>query len=148
MPDQAVVITVARIQQPAPGKKQGAVFDTSDKRWGVWPDHLDDYQVGMTYRLTEIKSSKFDGKMYYTIVKSELMPNAPKQAIAPQASAPLLNKDEMIFVEGPFNRWAGGKDEFPSTDECVEVVNRLRETFRRTFGNKQQRDDMQDEIPY
>jgi len=43
-------ITVAKVEQPAPGRKQGTVHDTKGARWKVWADKLANYNVGSTYR--------------------------------------------------------------------------------------------------
>ena len=45
-------ITVANIELPAAGRKQGTITDSSGNRWKAWADKLADYRVGSTYTIT------------------------------------------------------------------------------------------------
>src|SRR5690348_15263993 len=83
----AVEITVKEIIQPKPGKKQGALIDTSNRRWQVWADKLYLYTVGGTYDILTTKTSSFNGQEYVTI--DDMMPVVRQGAsIHPTPNAP------------------------------------------------------------
>lgn len=63
-------ITVARIEFPKPGKKQAAIYDTNDQRWGIFPNDLGAFTQGASYRVWDWQTSMFNGREYRTI-KSE-----------------------------------------------------------------------------
>ena len=161
-----VVITVDNVEPVAEGKKQGKVFDTTGKRWGVWANQIDNFVPGQTYSLTKIKSSVFQGKTYYTI--EEFAPingtgmaagYVPTHHAAPPRAAAVSNKDQQIFVCGIMNNLAGNPAVnwlAMSIDDKIQAVQEARYIFDVTFGGKprrqtataQQADDMNDEIPF
>ena len=59
-------ITVAKVEKPAEGRKQGTVHDTKGGRWKVWADKLASYNVGSTYDVT-YKVNNFNGQTFNVI---------------------------------------------------------------------------------
>lgn len=162
-----VVITVDTVEPPAEGKKQGKVFDSTGKRWGVWADKIGQFVPGATYSLTKIKSNVYQGKTYYTVEEfapingrgytPQAAPSRQGQVGAPAQG--YGNKDQQIFVCGIMNNMAGNPNvNFlgMSILDKVQLVEELRYVFDVTFGGKprrqanppQEAEDMNDSIPF
>lgn len=72
-------ITVAKIDQPAPGRKQGTIHDTNGGRWKAWGDKLQNYQIGSTYTIT-YKTNSFNGTQFNVIENAVLaLQGSPQQ---------------------------------------------------------------------
>lgn len=163
-----VVITVADINQPAPGKKQGKVIDTTGKTWQVWADKLYLYAPGQSYNIT-YKTTNFNGKDYYTIDQSAPAGSAaiappPRGTTPTQRAAAVVPpiptvsdyqeaeriKRRDIFVQGILNNSAQNQD-FVSmqTEELIGFTEKLMIVWFNTLGKKPQTaSDMNDEIPF
>lgn len=153
------IITVARIQPPAPGKKQAAIYDQSDQRWGVFPDDLNGFVVGGTYRIWDWQSNMFNGRQYKTIKSGNyeyqgmggVLPpqsNANTSAAprsggpAPRPSAPSGGFDDVtrrrdIFVCGALNNTMANPNVNPldlQGKDLVALVWKLRKTFDYALG--------------
>lgn len=162
-----ITITVARVEYPEAGKKQGKVHDTTGKKWQVWADKLQNYQPGLSYVIKKIEPFEYKGQTYYTIMESALLPGgaAPPQAmgqmpppapIAQQHQArqqlPFFTpKDEMIFVCGIINNMMSNPNMNPSTlqqTDLIQLVILARTAWRNTFGKSQSDEAMDDRIPF
>lgn len=166
--NRVVVITVAEVHQPQPGKKQGKVIDQTGKVWYVWADKVNNYRPGSVWAIDKIKSSMFQGQMYNTIMDATPLDSAnpglaaaphgaptqsyapsPKPSAVPQPS--MTQKDEMIFVCGVVNNLAGNQNNDPTAitaQTLIQWVNHARQAWRNTFGKVQADEDMDDQIPF
>lgn len=156
----AVTITIAGIQPPAPGKKQGKVHDTTGKSWNVWGDKLHNFAMGQSYSITydtnEFNGAQFDVIKSFTPASGgpaqqapqPAQPRAPIQQYNPQPTA----KDEMIFVCGALNNSLSNPNINPmmmTGPDIIGLVEKFRMTWRNTLGKTQSNSsDMNDEIPF
>lgn len=153
------IITVASIAWPQPGKKQGAVFDTNNQRWGVFPNDLGSFTQGATYKVWDWQVSMFNGKEYRTI-KSEnfqfmgggsaAAQQQPQQRLNGQTrSTPLhqqtgslssgldLERRRDIFVCGAFNNIMSNPGNAGLHDDgqaMTKLVWRLRKVWDYSLG--------------
>lgn len=168
----SVIITVADIKPPAPGKKQASVIDSTGKRWGIAANEMSNYQQFGTYEISRFKESFFQGKAYYTIeaavqtgggtnaVSSQpLRPTTPVSQSVPQGYSENQRRMD-IFVCGAFNNIMGN----PSTPDVnvhssqfyVDIINNLKAAWKLTLGPQAQpiqpvkalNEDMNDDIPF
>ncbi len=147
------IITVARVQPPAPGKKQYAVYDTNDKRWGLHNDDASAFAPGATYKIWDWQSSMFNGKQYDTIKSGNYQQMggaapAPRGGFtpAPQGAAPQrqyvapddVTRRRDIFVCGALNNILGNSSTDPKLkdngQELTRLVWRLRKVFDYGLG--------------
>lgn len=154
----AVVITVAGITPPAPGKKQGKIHDTTGKSWNVWGDKLHNYAIGMSYNIT-YDTNEFNGAQFNVIKTAVVAAEQPPQAqmakpqMQPQqyGLAPTA-KDEQIFVCGALNNAMANQNINPmmlTGPDIIGLVEKFRMAWRNTLGKVQQNNsDMNDEIPF
>lgn len=155
-------ITVKEVVQPAPGKKQGAIIDTQNRRWQVWANDLGNYQTNNQYEILATKESQFNGRTYVTITDSKHLGRSAMQAQAPQASMPASDDVRRmdIFVCGAINSMLGNANVDPFSIEpskMILAVERYKEIWRQTLGPSagrsarpvpQQNDVTDDEIPF
>jgi hypothetical protein len=144
-------ITVASIEWPKPGKKIGAVIDSTGKRWGVWPDKLPIFQQFATYEIT-YESNDFKGQTYYTIKTAVLvggngMQQSPSlTALVRQgrdANQPDTDNQRRldIFVAGGFNNMMSNPNVDPKTlssATMIAFVNALKAAWKATLGPQAQ----------
>lgn len=151
------IITVARIQPAAPGKKTAAIYDTTDQRWGVYPNDLSSFAVGGTYKVWDWDNYSFQNKPYRTIKSGNyeyqgmgnVLPPQPRQGAAPSVSAPAhrnsgstggfddVTRRRDIFVCGALNNTLANPNVNPLTlqgKDLVALVWKLRKTFDYTLG--------------
>lgn len=157
------IITVVRIQPPAPGKKQAAIYDANDQRWGLYPDDLSSFTVGGQYKVWDWQTNNFQGRSYRTIKSGNYMylgmggvvpPQAqarqagPQRTYAPQQRAPFpAGADDVvrrrdIFVCGALNNLLSNPslpikvdgDGLPDGKTLVTLIWRLRRVFDYTLG--------------
>lgn len=135
-----VQIIVASIEQPKPGKKQGAVIDSTGKRWGVWADKLANFQQSTTYDIA-FDSNEFQGRTYYVIKTaipvggtgngSKPLPSTSTQSPAYSENqrrmdifvSVLINNSKLDFVTAPEN-------------ELVDVINKFKRIWNKVYGPK------------
>jgi hypothetical protein len=134
------IITVAHIEQPAPGRKQGTLIDTQGNKWKVWPDKLANYAPGNTYDIT-YKVNNFKG-FESKVIENSVLKAAGPLLEGPQVKAPSTwlppaptnyTKDEMIFVCGIVNH-AVGAGLTVSKANILGVTNAMREVWAETFA--------------
>lgn len=156
-------ITVAGINPPELGKKQGKIVDTAGNKWNVWGDKIASYRMGVTYDIVyetnEFKDTKFN--VIKTANPSNAAPQPARQAPrssddwpGPQPSVAMPQhgnpKDEMIFVCGIINNAMSNPNVNPfetTLTELIAMVDKARSAWRNTLGKSQKSDDMRDEIP-
>lgn len=164
----SVVITVADIRSPAPGKKQASIIDSTGKRWGVASSEQDNYRQFGTYEITKFKESFFQGKTYYTI-ESAVSINATGTSATPPPAAnatslykapPSEDQRRMdIFVCGAFNNMMANSCVNPhelSVGAMLNLVNDLKDVWKKTLGPQpdpisttvRPAPDMNDDIPF
>jgi len=154
-------ITIAGINPPEIGKKQGKVIDTEGNKWNVWGDKLHNYRMGVTYDVV-YETNEFNGKNFNvikTVTPSNKAPTTksgddwpgsqPRQTQPPvqQSASP---KDEMIFVCGIVNNAMSNTNINPfeiTLTELIAMVDKARSAWRNTLGKAQKADDLADEIP-
>lgn len=149
-------IVIREIIPPSPGKKQYQLIDTSGQRWGVFPDHIQDYQVNGVYKVIEADSRPFNGKIFTTLKSAEfigmesgeipLPSNRPVQhaAPAPQRSYPQRSaaprsfsrpsvsgggdtaRDRHIFVCGALNNILSNPNTHPAELNTQKLTSMIR----------------------
>jgi hypothetical protein len=127
-------ITVAHVEQPAQGRKQGTVIDTHGNKWKVWPDKLANYSPGNTYDIT-YKVNNFKG-FESKVIDNSVMKSAgqaPLQAAQPSFLPANYTKDEMIFVCGALNHALGATLTLNKVN-VLGATNMLREVWAETFA--------------
>ena len=154
------IITVKEVAPPKPGGKQGTVTDTQDRKWKVWGDKLQFYQVGAQYNIISTKSTLFNGQTYVTIDKMEPVgaqrplpiqaPPPPPTSYQPPVHQPMAipaaqQSDRArrmdIFVCGAFNNMMANQNINPLALQLTDVVallNMLIEAWGHTLGSAQQ----------
>lgn len=153
-------VTVAYVNQPAEGKKQGNIKTDGGDYYGVAPAMLGQFQPKGKYEIT-YESRDYNGKTYHT-VKTVKALGGP----APSTTGSGGNRDEAtsenIFVCGIMNALATSGNIGDITPENIALLtNNLRMGWRRglvpagktaTSGMAQkpaQPDpDLNDEIPF
>ncbi len=163
-----VTIQVAEIKRPAPGKKQGALYDSDGRRWGLWPNDIAKFSIGAHYKINEYTSSMFNGQEYLTISKFEMVggattrippsgatqsaPAGSFQQPAPQPNLAAEHRSEDIFVCGALNNILSNPSVNPlaiSPAQMIGIVNMLRQTWSNTLKRSQSNNnDLNDEIPF
>ena len=158
-----ILITVAEIKHPEPGKKQGSIFDTAGNRWGVWADKLSNYVIGQSYTISEYETYEFKGKSYQTIKRASRAVPSASQAAPPvytaSQSAPKQNgvsgpdyqaiKDLHIFVCGAINNTLSNPTVNPLSLELTDLIalmNKYQTAYRNTLGKRHHDHDLNDEI--
>lgn len=169
-----ILITVAEIKYPEPGKKQGAIYDTAGNRWGVWADKLENYAIGQSYSISEYDTYDFKGKSYHTIKKAsrvasagapqpsyapvrqappQFVPQAAPQAMPQQPPVPTPDyqaiKDIHIFVCGAINNTLSNPNVNPLSLELTDLIalmNKYQTAYRNTLGKRHHDHDLNDEI--
>jgi len=164
-----VQITVASVEWPKEGKKQGAVIDSTGKRWGVWADKLGAFQQFATYEIT-FKTNEFKGTIYYTIDAAMLVGSnmvRPSTAPPPRMEAPTPSRADYddnqrrmdIFVCGGFNNIMANPNVNPqalTVDQMSAMAEMLKRTWKRILGPEAQPtlargsldNDLNDTIPF
>jgi hypothetical protein len=99
------VITVKNVVAPAPGKKQAAIYDTSDQRWGIHPNEMNAFVPGSSYKVWNWKSSTFNGREYRTIESGNY------QFVGGNAVPPNAGNLNSATSAAPSQRSAGGFDD-------------------------------------
>lgn len=144
----------AKFINPAkPGKKNANIKTDTDDFYLVPLELVDQFTQGNRYKV-EYRTSTFNGTTYKYVDKVE--------QVAQAAPSPGRNKPgaryqddavvaERIFVCGAINNMMANQNIDPrgmSAADVTEQVNKLREVWRKTFGNPQQDTEMQDEIAF
>lgn len=151
-----VTITVANVEYPQAGKKQGRITDSTGKMWGVWANEVSNYQQFTSYEVLEYKTNDFKGKTYYTIVRSKPVnlngggagatPRPTGQPVRPtpppvQAYDVDVQRRMDIYICGAFNNIMAnpGVDPVNMTPEAmISLVNQLKAVWKRTLGPQAQ----------
>jgi hypothetical protein len=143
-----IQITVAQVQQPPPGKQKGSVKDVSGKYWFVWPQDLNAFQPGGTYRITDYDTyNAQNGKVYYTIKRyqqvvgvggsggaSNQMP-PPNRPMTPTTDDSQRRLD--IFVCGAVNNYLANPNINPdslSAVDIVDIIQKFKQGWMGVFG--------------
>jgi len=160
-----VTITVASIEWPKEGKKQGAIIDSTGKRWGVWADKVGTFQQFGTYEIT-YKTNEFRGTTYYTLDTATLVagngvqPPRPTPTVInmPPRSDSADNQRRMdIFVCGAFNNIMANPNTKPqewTSEGMAGMIKTLKTVWLRTLGpqpdpiSSTRNNDMNDDIPF
>jgi len=142
-------VTIAFVNQPKVGKKNGSIKTKDGEMFGVPPEKLAMFQQGGQYQL-EYSERQFNGQIYRTVVAAHLL--APPQASGGNKYSPVTDNDataERIFVCGALNAHIQSGQAEMSLSHIGNVVNMLRQVWSETFGSPQKDDDMNgDSIPY
>ncbi len=149
-------ITVAKIEPPAQGRKQGTIHDTSGGRWKAWGDKLANYQVGSTYTIT-YKTNSFNGQSFNVIDNAVLASHGTPQQ-ARQVAATQTNSDdkrsEDIAVLALIKEWVA-KIPVGDTEGLAHALRVCRSAWRNSKNvlpskietGPQNAEDFGDEIP-
>ena len=100
-------ITVAKVEPPAPNRKQGTIHDTKGARWKVWADKIPNYAVGSTYEIT-FKTNQFNNQTFNVIDSAKPLSTAsPQQAQAAAATYTHADdkKSEQIAILALVKPW-------------------------------------------
>jgi hypothetical protein len=151
-------VTVAYVNQPAEGKKQGNIKTDSGDYYGVPPAMLGQFSKGGKYEIA-YESREYNGKTYHTVKTVKALGGAaPSSGGGGDDSA----KSENIFVCGAVNALLSGMTPADVTPESIALLtNNLRMGWRRglvpvskpvSSGMAQKpaepNADMDDEIPF
>jgi hypothetical protein len=149
-----VVITVAGIEWPKEGKKQGKIIDSTGKKWNVWANQINDFQQYQSYEVT-FETNDFKGQTYYIIksakpaagnasfpLRTSAAPNIPRMHDAIPRGEPsvMVGEDQRrmdIFVCGAFNNMLSNPEMQPSNmlaKDFIAIINNLKAAWKRTLG--------------
>ena len=140
-----IIITVADIKPPAPGKKQASLIDSTGKRWGISVNEMTNYRQFGSYEVVKFKESYFQGKTYYTIEQAvgtsdgagaiRQPTGVPLTGSSGSAPAPYTEDQRRmdIFVSVLINNSnidpAGAAEE-----DLVSMVLKFKRVWKRVFG--------------
>lgn len=165
-------ITVAAIEAPGIGKKQGRIVDSTGKKWNVWADKLANYQQFRTYEIiyetNEFKGIIFDVIKSAVAVGGESPPprtsaanyqSPPKTYTNPPATYDDNQRRMDIFVCGAFNNAMANPNTNPlvmNAENMIMLINNLKTAWKRTLGPQAQPtlirggldNELNDEIPF
>lgn len=155
---QTATVTVAFVNPPAQGKKQGNIKTDNGDYYGVPPAMLGLFSKGGKYEIN-YESHEYNGKTYHTVtsVKPVASAGAQGQGGGKYGSDPATS--ENIFVCGIMNALAtsGNLGEITPANIAL-LTNNLRMGWRQglvptgkpasTMTKQQSQDDMDDEIPF
>lgn len=147
-------ITVSFCNPQKPGKKNASVKTADNQLYLVPPELYPQFSEGNKYKVDYKNFKTNDGTVLKIIEKAEPMATA---APAPGRNKPGARYQddavvaERIFVCGAINNMMANQNIDPrgmSAADVTEQVNKLREVWRKTFGNPQQNAEMGDEVPF
>jgi hypothetical protein len=159
-----VTITVAAIEWPKEGKKQGAIIDSTGKRWGVWGDKMAGYQQFASYDIT-YETREFRGQSYTTIKTAAPLsggptapPSPPLQTYHPSPAAGGFDNGRRmdIYVCGAVNNMLANPNVQPmqlSAIQLAELTRKAIDAWKLSFGPKpiargELDSELDDEIPF
>lgn len=133
-----MLIEVAEVHSPHPGKKLAKVKARTGQEFNIWPDKLAALRIGQCYDI-EVEETEFKGRTYYKITK--VNGAAPVErgqsstgAASPGALATLHQSEESMFVRDVLVAFIrAGKIE-PEQGRVITAVNVLRAAYRQTLG--------------
>ncbi len=131
-------ITVAKVEQPAAGRKQGMVHDTKGGRWKVWADKLANYNVGSTYEVN-YKTNTFNGNTFNVIETMALKSTGSPQQVQAAAATHTQSDDkrsEDIAVLAIVKEWVA-KIPVGDTEGLVHALRVARVAWRNSAVIKQ-----------
>jgi len=138
-------VTIAYVNPPKPGKKQGSIKTEDGRYFGVWPDKLGGFQKGMTCTIDYEVSTASDGsgrqfynlKNAYTSLGTPIGGGgpAPQPGLFPhkQAKGGGASTEEM-FVMGFLNRCYQGAHDVPDREVLVKQGVDLLYAWRKIFA--------------
>lgn len=154
---QTTTVTVAYVNPPAQGKKQGNIKTDNGDFYGVSPAMLGLFSKGGKYEIN-YESREYQGKTYHTVTSvKKLESPAPASGGGKTGTDPATS--ENIFVCGIMNALATSGNLGEITPENIALLtNNLRMGWRRglvpagkptsTMTKQESQDDMNDEIPF
>ncbi len=147
----SIVITVASVLPPGPGKKQASVIDSTGKRWGIKPADMSNYQQFGNYDIIRFSENVFQGKTYYTIEQAvpvggnpnvspspsnyNQKPNYPGPSLQQASSYDDDQRRMDIFVSVMINNSSFDPACTPE-DELVDICNMFKRVWTRVYGPK------------
>jgi len=143
-------IVAQYVNQPQAGKKQGTIKTPDGVYYGVAPAMLPQFQPGGTYAI-EYETRTWQGKEYYTIRSATAVAAIPPGS-GPAGKNQVGMKDpeiaQQVFV-GICIKALGSQIQL-SEEALDQAVAMFRNVWNRHWaaGQKQSRDDMNDEIPF
>lgn len=146
------VINVAYVNLPKAGKKNGSVKTADGAYYGVPPNMLALFQPNNSYEVA-YETSEWQGKTYRNVSAVKPAGSTPPVMHHPAAGRNAGPQDmataERIFVCGALNAAIrAGQVNVGDVESTTHAVQAIREAWRMTLGNPQQRDDMDDSIPF
>lgn len=153
-----IIIRVAGIAQPAPGKQKGSITDHTGKKWGAWPELLKTVMINQTYKVNRYDTNEYMGRTYYTLKDLVMVTNAnePNQTQGNyniNNNTPQLNSGGVsphrafgmddgqrrldIFVCGAFNNIMANPNINPSAlqmMDMIDILHKLRSAWMGVFG--------------
>jgi len=138
----SAVINITEMAMPAPGKKRGRVKDRDGTIYQIDPGMLAGVKNGDTCEISfyddEFKGMKFRVIETIKSMMTGAAPGpgsmAPSSRPAPMHANPIINKDELIFVEALIKEWMSGIP-IGEADALIRAVNTLRTVYAKTFGS-------------
>lgn len=120
-------VTVAYVNEPAEGKKQGNIKTDSGDYYGVAPAMLKLFSKGGKYEIT-YESRDYNNKTYHTVKSVKPLGGSTSSSGGGDDSA----KSENIFVCGAVNALLSGMTPADVTPESIALLtNNLRMGWRR-----------------
>ena len=148
-------ITVAKVEPPAAGRKQGTVHDTKGGRWKVWADKIPLYNIGSTYEVN-YKTNNFNGQTFNVIETAKKVGTAtPQEATAAAATYNVSDekRSEQIAVLAIVKEWVA-KIPVGDTAGLVHAIRSAREAWKQAYAKPMPTriesgppDDMDDGLP-
>lgn len=154
---QTATVTVAFVNPPAQGRKQGNIKTDDGNYYGVQPSMLGLFSKGGKYEIN-FDSREYNGKTYHTVTSVKALGGGSETAQGGgKGTDPATS--ENIFVCGIMNALASSGSLGDVTPENIALLtNNLRMGWRRglvpaskpasTMTKQQSQDDMNDEIPF
>jgi hypothetical protein len=128
-------ITVAIVEHPAAGRKQGTVHDTKGNRWKVWADKIPNYALGSTYEVN-YKTNHFNGQTFNVIETAKKIAGAtPQEATAAAATynASDEKRSEQIAVLAIVKEWVP-QITVGDTAGLVHAIRVVREAWKQAYA--------------
>lgn len=130
-------VTVAFVNPPKPGRKQGSIKTEDGVYIGVWPEMLGQFAKGGTYEIEYDSQTGKDGRVYHSLKKLVSGSNGAQAPLNPSAGGGQSHaKAAEMFAMGMLNRSVQGLgvEAIPEEDVIFNKIVALRAAWTAAWA--------------